>query len=60
MKVKIIRSCSVSDLEYDINKFLKDISDDQIVDIKYQGVGNHGPHSLDRVSAMIILRETKR
>jgi hypothetical protein len=56
MKVKIIRAANIWDLERDINAFLKTISDSQIVDIKYQGIGNHAPYSIDYPSAMIIMR----
>ena len=56
MEVKIIRADDVWDLEKEINAFLKNISDDQIIDIKYQGVGNHPPYSIDRLSAMIIMK----
>lgn len=56
MKVKIITSDSVWDLENKINAFLNNINDSQIVDIKYQGVGNSAPYSIDRPSAMIIMQ----
>ena len=56
MKVKIIRADDTWDLEEEINNFLKNISDSQIIDIKYQGVGNHSSYSVDRPSAMIIMK----
>jgi hypothetical protein len=56
MKVKIIRADTTWNLEKEINNFLKNISDSQIIDIKYQGVGNHASYSLDRPSAMIIMK----
>lgn len=56
MKVKIIRAENTWELEKEINKFLSSMSDNQIIDIKYQGVGNHATYSTDRPSAMIILR----
>ena len=56
MKVKIIKADDVWDLEMDINNFLNTVSDSQIIDIKYQGVGNHPTSSLDRPSAMIIMK----
>jgi hypothetical protein len=56
MKVKIIRADDIWDLEYEINKFLRDMSDDEVIDIKYQGVGNHPTYSIDRPSAMIIMK----
>lgn len=55
MKVKIIKADNTWDLEKEINNLLKNISDNQIIDIKYQGVGNHAPYSVDRPSAMIIM-----
>ena len=57
MKVKIIRADDVWDLENKINIFLKDVNDNNIIDIKYQGVGNHPPYSIDRPSAMIIMKQ---
>ena len=56
MKVKIITADTVWELEWAINDFLSTTSDNRIVDIKYQGVGNHAAGSVDRLSAMIILR----
>lgn len=56
MKVKIINADNVWELEDKVNRFLKDINDSQIVDIKYQGIGNHGLHSIDRPSVMVITR----
>lgn len=55
MRVKIIRADDTWNLEKEINKFLSRIKDNQIIDIKYQGVGNHATCSNDRPSAMIIL-----
>lgn len=56
MKVKIIRANDTWDLEEEVNKFLSNKSDSQIIDIKYQGVGNHATYSTDRPSAMIIMK----
>ena len=56
MKVKIIKADDTWDLEKEINNFLKNISDNQIIDIKYQGVGNHASYSTGRPSAMIIMK----
>lgn len=56
MKVKTIKADDVWDLEMDINSFLNTVSDSKIIDIKYQGVGNHATSSLDRPSAMIIMK----
>lgn len=56
MKVEIITADNTRDLEKKINLFLNDISDSQIIDIKYQGVGNHAPYSIDCPSAMIIMK----
>ena len=56
MKVKIITADTIWDLELGINNFLRTISDNQIIDVKYQGIGNTAPYSLDRPSAMIILK----
>lgn len=57
MRVKILRADSVWNLEKEINRFLEKIRDDQIVDIKYQGVGNTPAYSTDRPSAMIIMSD---
>lgn len=56
MKVKIITANDIWDLEKEINKFLININDNQIIDIKYQGIGNHATYSSDRPSAMIIMK----
>jgi hypothetical protein len=56
MKVKIIKADDTWDLEKEINAFLKTVNDNQIIDIKYQGVGNHATYSIDRPSAMIIMK----
>lgn len=56
MKVKIIKTDDIWDLEDKINEFLKTVNDSQIIDIKYQGVGNHATYSTDRPSAMIIMK----
>ena len=55
MKVKIITANDARNLETEINKFLKNIGDNQIIDIKYQGIGNHAAYSIDYPSAMIIM-----
>lgn len=57
MKVKIIRTDTVWSLEEKINELLKDANDSQIIDIKYQGVGNHPAYSTDYPSAMLIVRD---
>lgn len=56
MKIKIIDADSIWKLENEINSFLSDIDDSQIIDIKYQGVGNHSTYSVDRPSAMVIMK----
>lgn len=56
MKVEIITAGNTQDLERKINSFLNDINDSQIIDIKYQGVGNQAPYSLDCPSAMVIMK----
>ena len=57
MKVEIIRADNIWDLEKKINKFLSNISDSQIIDIKYQGIGNHAAYSVDYPSAMVIMKQ---
>lgn len=57
MKVKIIQEHSNVALESAVNQFLQGIDNSQIIDIQYQGVGNHPSNSVDRVSVMIILRQ---
>jgi hypothetical protein len=57
MRVKIIRAKDMRELEDNINKFLKDIMDDNnIIDIKYQGIGNSSPYSIDCPSVMVIMK----
>lgn len=57
MKVKIFESRSKDDLEEDINFFLSYQNQDDIIDIKYSGNGNHSNYSIDYYSAMIILKK---
>lgn len=56
MRIKIIQEEDKWDLEKSVNKFLESINNNEILDIKYQGVGNHSTYSTDRMSVMIILR----
>lgn len=55
MKVKIIEEESRWDLEEAVNKFLKQVSPSNILDIKYCGEGNHPTYSISRYSVMIIM-----
>ena len=57
MKVKIFESRSKDDLEEDINFFLSYQNQDDVIDIKYSGSGNHSNYSIDYYSAMIILKK---
>ena len=57
MRVKIIEDDSVWELEKKINEFLKDIDDDKIIDIKYQGIGSSPVHGLDSPSVMVIMKD---
>ena len=57
MKVKIFESKSKESLEEDINLFLRYQNQDEIIDIKYSGNGNHSNYSIDYYSAMIILKK---
>ena len=57
MKVKIVHEDNVWDLENTINKLLSEVDSADIIDIKYQGVGNHPAYSTDRPSAMIIMSD---
>ena len=57
MKVKIIHKDNVWDLEKTINKLLSEVDSADIIDIKYQGVGNSPAYSTDRPSAMIIMSD---
>ena len=57
MRVKILRADTVWDLEKKINNFLENINNTQIIDVKYQGVGNTPAYSTDRPSAMIIMTD---
>ena len=57
MKVKIFESRSKDDLEDDINFFLECQNQDNIIDIKYSGSGNHSNYSIDYYSAMVILKK---
>ena len=57
MKVKIFESRSKEDLEKDINLFLRYQNQDDVIDIKYSGNGNHSNYRIDYYSAMIILKK---
>ena len=57
MKVKIFESRSKEDLEKDINLFLRYQNQDDVIDIKYSGNGNHSNYSIDYYSAIIILKK---
>lgn len=57
MRVKIIREDNVWDLENAINKLLSEVDSADIIDIKYQGIGNTPAYSTDRPSAMIIMSD---
>ena len=56
MKVEIIEEKSRWDLQRRVNEFLKDYSNEDIIDIKYSGSGNHPRYSVDYYSVMIILK----
>ena len=56
MRIKIIQAEDKWELEEEVNKFLQGVTNDGIIDIKYQGVGNHSTYSTDRMSVMIILK----
>ena len=56
MKVEIIEEKSRWDLQRRVNEFLKGLSNESIIDIKYSGSGNHPPYSVDYYSVMIILK----
>ena len=55
MKIKIIRAEFHHDLEKEVNRVLDRLDNNDIIDIKYQGVGNSPAYSTDRLSAMLIL-----
>ena len=57
MRVKIFESRSKDDLEDDINLFLECKNQDEVIDVKYSGNGNHSNYSIDYYSAMIILKK---
>ena len=48
---------SKDDLEEDINFFLSYQNQDDVIDIKYSGNGNHSNDRIDYYSAMIILKK---
>lgn len=56
MKVKIIKADDILNLETKVNKFLNNINDSSIIDIKYQGISNYSAHRIDYPSAMVILK----
>lgn len=56
MRVRIIHANDEYELENKINDFLSKTSDDNIIDIKYQGIGNHSAYSTNYPSAMVIMK----
>lgn len=56
MKVKIITSNTEYGLEEELNAFLSRMNDDNILDIKYQGIGCHPPYGTKYPSAMVIMK----
>lgn len=56
MKVKILECENKYDLEEKINEKLKKYKNEDIIDIKYSGNGNISTYSINKYSAMIILK----
>lgn len=56
MKVKIITSNTEYGLEEELNAFLSRMNDDNILDIKYQGIGCYSPYGTKYPSAMVIMK----
>lgn len=56
MRVKILQAYRYRELEEAVNEFLSTHNNEDIVDIKYSGAGNHPPYSSDYYSVMIILK----
>lgn len=56
MKIKIIEKGNTYDLEKSVNEFLSAEKEDDIIDIKYQGIGNQSAYSSDKPSVMIIMK----
>lgn len=57
MKIEIIVGKDEWNLQEKVNLYLKYVDDSKIIDIKYQGVGNHPNHSTDYPSVMIIMKQ---
>lgn len=60
MKVKIFEEYNnYKSLENKLNEFLKTCNSDDIIDIKYSGVGSHSYGYTKYYSAMVILKEER-
>lgn len=56
MKVEIIEKDYPYDLEKEINNWLKENKNFEIIDIKYSGRGYSVPYGTSHISAMIIYK----
>lgn len=57
MRVKIIQTDRYWKLEQEVNTYLSNYNNDDIVSIQYSGVSNHAPYSVDYYSVMIVLKK---
>ena len=57
MKIKILQEDSVYKLQQKLNEALDMLNDDDVIDIKYQGIGNTPAYSTNWPSAMLILTD---
>lgn len=56
MRIEIIESESKYELQRMVNKKLEKCKNDEIIDIKYSGSGNHPAYNTDYYSIMIIYK----
>ncbi|MCC0783546.1 hypothetical protein IR152_10715 [Clostridioides sp. ES-S-0108-01] len=56
MKIKIYTNSNYYELVKDVNDVLSTYRNDDILNIKYSGIGSSAPYSVDEYSAMIIFK----
>lgn len=56
IRVKIIEEFKVFDLQREVNDWLKENSNFELIDIKYSGTGCYSAYGVNHYSAMIIYK----
>lgn len=56
MRVEMIKSDSIYELECEVNRKIRNYNNDDIIDIKYSGSGSVQPYGTMYYSVMIIFK----